>query len=119
MQRRSFLSGILAAAAAPAIVKTNSLMPIWTPKWHTGGVANPVVWWPGASHRNESWDTFVLMQIQAVAENLGVPLDDILRQSPVTRVQYSSARESLLRHQFHTPLSRPLNVRSNHGQFPS
>ncbi len=97
-------------------------MPIWTPKWHTGGVADPVVWRPGVPYpieRNEAWDVFVLMQIQGVAENLGVPLDDILRQSPVTRVQYSSARESLLRHQFYTPLSRPLNVRSNHGQFPS
>lgn len=32
MQRRSFLAGMLAAAAAPAIIRASSLMPVWVPK---------------------------------------------------------------------------------------
>lgn len=32
MNRRGFLGAMLAAAAAPAIVKAESLMPIWVPK---------------------------------------------------------------------------------------
>jgi hypothetical protein len=32
MQRRSFLAGMLAVAAAPAIVRASSLMPLWVPK---------------------------------------------------------------------------------------
>lgn len=31
MNRRSFLAAILAASAAPAIVRASSLMPLWTP----------------------------------------------------------------------------------------
>ncbi len=32
MQRRSFLTGIIAACAAPAIVKADTLMKLWVPK---------------------------------------------------------------------------------------
>lgn len=32
MNRRSFLAAILAASAAPAIVRASSLMPLWTPR---------------------------------------------------------------------------------------
>ncbi len=35
MNRRGFLGAMLAAGAAPAIVKASSLMPIWTPKLWT------------------------------------------------------------------------------------
>ncbi len=32
MQRRSFLAGVLAAGAAPAIVKADSIMKLWVPR---------------------------------------------------------------------------------------
>lgn len=43
MNRRGFLQGILAAAAAPAIVKAASLMPVFVRK-ETGGLLVPG--WP-------------------------------------------------------------------------
>lgn len=44
MNRRGFLSGILAGTAAPAVVRSESLMRLWVPPqrvWHTGGIAVP------------------------------------------------------------------------------
>jgi hypothetical protein len=129
VQRRSFLSGILAAASAPAIVKANSLMPIWTPKWHRGGVVTSDVvcidrWWAGkTAHlevaRNEVFDEFTLAQVRLIASSMGLPFGEMIKPMPETQVVYSSARVVLLEQLSKTPLSRPLNVRSNHGQFPS
>lgn len=124
MQRRSFLSGILAAAAAPAIVKADSLMPIWTPKWQRVGRVYIDGWFVGITDgltidRNEVFDEFVLVQSRTVLKGLGASIDELRIKHPVAQVQYISARESMFLHSFHTPLSRPLNVRSNHGQFPS
>lgn len=40
MQRRSFLSAVLAAAAAPAVVRASSIMPVYAPR--DSGVLAPV-----------------------------------------------------------------------------
>ena len=43
MQRRGFLGAMLAAAAAPAYVRSESLMGIFVPKtYHTGGIISPL-----------------------------------------------------------------------------
>lgn len=43
MQRRGFLGAMLAAAAAPAYVRAESLMGIFVPKtYHTGGIISPL-----------------------------------------------------------------------------
>lgn len=43
MNRRGFLGAILAAGAAPAVVKASSLMPIYVPKLWTPGPYDVVV----------------------------------------------------------------------------
>lgn len=120
MQRRSFLSGILAAAAAPAIVKAGGLMSIWMPKWYRGGVADPVVWRPGCSiGKTEAFDEFTLAQIRLIANSMGLPFEEMAKPVPEMQVVYSSARVALLEQFSKTSSIRPIDVRSNHGQFPS
>ena len=124
MQRRSFLSGILAAASAPAIVKVGSLMPIWMPKWHRGGVAAPASWNLVRGPSNESFDqrafdAFTAAQIRLIANSIGLPYDEIIKPAPEMQFVYSSARVALLEQFSKTPSIWPRDVRSNHGQFPS
>lgn len=123
-QRRSFLSGILAAAAAPAIVKAESLMPTWTPKWHRGGIAAPASWTLVRGTSNESvdpraFDAFVVAQLRLISEAIGVPTEQLIVCTPNMQLEYSSARVALLEQFSKTPSIWPRDVRSNHGQFPS
>lgn len=106
MQRRSFLSGILAAAAAPAIVKADSLMSIWMPKWHRGGFPTPgVVYINGCAigktsniqvARTEVFDEFTLAQVRLIANSMGLPFEVVVKPLPEMQVTYSSARVVLL-----------------------
>lgn len=126
MQRRSFLSGIIAAAAAPAIVKAGSLMPIWVPKWHRGGFAwsgvvylnDSVFGKTSGLYRNEVFDEFVVMQLRHMAASMHIPYEELVMEMPNTTLGYTSARIAA-QQGFLTSLSRPLSARFSNGHSPS
>jgi hypothetical protein len=79
--RRSLIAGVLSFAAAPAIVKPASLMPLWVPK---------------AEVLTDPWTVFVDLQLKMLARDLDIPFETV-RQS-MHNATYSAARECLLRH---------------------
>lgn len=88
MQRRGFIGAILAAAAAPAIVKAESLMPIFVPKrfaW-APDAPYPIAYSSAREHvlmmRNESMDyaAFQMLLLRQIAEGLGVPYPSLQKQ---------------------------------------
>ncbi len=125
MLRRNFLGGLL---AAPAIVKASSLMPIWTPKWHRGGVLESgVVYFNGCAvgkttcvtiERNEVFDEFTLAQIRLVAASIGVQSDRLIFSKPDMQTHYSSARIALLE-QFPKPRPSGQWAQGQSRPFPS
>jgi hypothetical protein len=93
--RRSLIAGILSAAAAPAIVKPASLMPIWVPKSglrERNEVIDDMVLQAWQRHES-AYQNFVSHQLHRIARDLGVPYA-ILSES-MGQATYSLARECL------------------------
>lgn len=83
MQRRSFLAAL---CAAPAIVRSESLMKIIVPKreiWHTGGIVrneslDVVVFKHGCSvGKTEAFDEFIKMQLRHIAQGIGLSFEQL------------------------------------------
>lgn len=107
MHRRGFLGALI---AAPAFVKASSLMPL---RFARGGIATTPAWEHfNLGRRNEAFDLYINGLLVGVAKALHITPAELANDSKLI-VPYSSAREALLSHyRFHTPLSRPLDVRS-------
>ena len=80
MQRRSFIAAL---CAAPAIVRSESLMKIVVPKreiWHTGAMCGTdlVKYYPGCSVGKTTYEEFVNLQLRNIAQALGVPFEQML-----------------------------------------
>lgn len=93
MQRRSFIAGILGAAAAPAIVKADSLMKLWVPEkiiWHRRGIARNEAWCIEFDSPGGPIDDLTRMQLRALSESLGTPYLKIIKDFPNT--DYVSVR---------------------------
>ncbi len=115
MQRRGFLGAMLAAATAPAFVKSESLMGLFVPKtYHTGGIAsvrgnyvlsNGQLWleegpYPFetgvepinlAMKRISSYDlaAFETAMVRSIAGALTVPFNELAKAFPDQRTGHS------------------------------
>ena len=94
MQRRSFLAGIFAGAAAPAIVRASSLMKIWVPPQEVLTLDGPE--WFYANRQGEDIAAVMSKAQQAIDELCGIRPWSLVANDPMQQAR-ADRMEAMMR----------------------